>query len=353
MIKLEVSVIIATFNSEKLLPGVLKSIRKQSYPKSKMEVLLVDGGSKDRTILIGRKFDCRIIKNRKTEPVYGKYLGYLKAKGKYIMYLDHDEVLLNKDSILTKVSALKINLQVKAVAGGNYQNPKGYPFINEYINEFGDPFSFFIYRLSKRDGFFLNSMKKKYPVIRQTQKYAVFDLSSVNNLPIIELAAGGSMFDAEFLKKKFSETKKKMELLPHYFYLVYSKYPQVIVIKHDPILHFSADTFQKYLKKITWRIKNNIYFASDMGKSGYTGREEYQPLIFKLKKYLFIPYSLSIILPTIDAFYLSISRSNFRYLIHVPLSLITALIILYHYSSKLLGVKPFLKNYDESIVIKT
>ena len=343
-----VTVVIATFNSEKFLPLVLKSIREQNYSKDKLEIILVDGGSTDNTTSIGKKFGCRIIKNPRTEPVYGKYLAFLKARGRYIMYLDHDEVMLNKNSIALKVLALRNNDGVKAVAGGNYRSPKGYPFVNEYINEFGDPFSFFIYKISKRDGFFLNSMLKKYPVIRQTQKYAVFDLSSVNNLPIIELVAGGSMFDAEFLKKEFPETKEKMEFLPHYFYLIYSKYPQVIVMKNDPILHFSADTLQKYLKKITWRVKNNIYFISTMGESGYSGREKFQGGLFRLKKFLFIPYSFSLIFPLIDSFYLVVTRKNPYYFLHLVLCFYTSSLITYHSVLKFFGYSPRLRNYDGS-----
>lgn len=346
-----VSIIIATFNSEKTLPLVLRAIKKQTFPKDRTETILADGGSTDQTLLIGGRFGCKVINNPKTEPVYGKYLAYLKAKGKYIMYLDHDEVMLNKDSIASKVLALRSNDSVKAVAGGGYRSPKGYSFVNDYINEFGDPFSFFIYRLSKRDGFFLDSMRKKYPLMHQTQKYAIFDLSQVNNLPIIELVAGGSTFDAEFLKKEFPETKKRMELLPHYFYLIYSKFPRVIVVKHDPILHFSSDTMQKYLKKIVWRVKNNIYFASNMGKTGFGGRERFQPSVFKLKKFLFIPYSFSLIFPLIDSFYLSLTRRNIYYFLHLILCLYTSSLILYHSLLKFLGYSPKLRSYDESKVI--
>lgn len=347
-----VTIIIATFNSEKFLPRVLNAISEQNYPKNKIEILLVDGGSIDETIFIAKKYKCRIIKNPRTEPVYGKYLAFLKSRGKYVMYVDHDEVMLNKNSISSKVLALTENSGVKAVAGGNYRSPMGYPFINEYINEFGDPFSFFIYRISKRDGFFLNSMLKKYPVKRQTRKCAVFDLSDVNNLPLIELVAGGSMFDAEYLKKEFPETKEKMELLPHYFYLLYSKYPEVIVMKNDPILHYSADTMQKYLKKITWRVKNNIYFYSTMGKSGYSGREDFQFGFFKLKKLLFIPYSFSLILPLIDSVYLIITRHNYYYVLHLLLCLYTASLISYHYILKFFGYNPKLRSYDGSKEVK-
>jgi glycosyltransferase involved in cell wall biosynthesis len=349
MTKPLVSVIIATYNSEKTLPMVLEAIKKQDFQRNKIEILLADGGSKDKTLSIAKNYKCKVINNPRTEPIYGKYLGYIKSRGKYVMYLDHDEVLINKKSINLKVLALQqINLRAKAIAGGNYRSPKGYPFINDYINDFGDPFSFFIYRLSKRDKFFINSMKKRYPISLEKKDFTLFNLSNVRQLPIIELVAGGSMFDAYFLKKYFPDTNIKMELIPHLFYLLHSKYPEILVMKDDPILHYSADTLNKYLKKILWRVKNNIYFVSDLGESGFTGREKFQHPLLRIKKYLFIPYAFTLIFLVFDAIYLIFTRRNVMYILHIPITLYTAFLILYHSILKILGLQPVLKNYDDS-----
>jgi len=349
---IELSIVIATFNSAKTLPQVLVSIKKQSFSSKLMEIIVVDGGSHDKTLGIARKFGCRIIKNTQTEPVYGKFIAYKKAKGRYLMYIDHDEELLNPESISWKIAALRKNKKAKAIAGGNYENPEGYPFINSYINEFGDPFSFFVYRLSKSSKHFLSTMKKRYPLTVETSQYAIFDISKARNLPIIELVAGGSMFDAERLKKDFPKTKKDFKLLPHYFYLLFSRYKSIIVMKNDPIRHYSSDTIKKYLVKINWRIKNNIYFKNSMGESGFYGRERYQPFGFRIKKYLFIPYTLSIAFPLIDSISLSFTRKNFLYFIHFPLCFYTSALIVYHYLFKILGNKPYLKSYDNKKTIQ-
>ena len=44
-----VTILIATFNSEKILPRTLEGIKKQSYPQDKLDLLAVDGGSTDGT----------------------------------------------------------------------------------------------------------------------------------------------------------------------------------------------------------------------------------------------------------------------------------------------------------------
>jgi glycosyltransferase involved in cell wall biosynthesis len=350
--KIILTVIIATYNSEKTLPLVMESLVTQTFNEN-VELLIIDGGSKDSTISIAKKYKCRVIHNPRIEPIYGKFLAYTKAKGRYIMYLDHDEVLVNKDSIRNKLAIFKEIPDVKMVIGSGYRNPPNYAFINEYINEFGDPFSFFIYRLSKKYGLFINQMKKRYTYIKETNRYIIFSFERYKSLPIIELVAAGSMFDAGYIKKDYPETLKNMQLVPHFFYLLLKKKPYLAMIKNDPILHYSSDTLSKYYKKIQWRVKNNIYHISTIGESGFTGRDKYQSRYNRIKKYFFIPYVISLIFPLYDSISLSITRKNIKYFLHFPLTLYTGWLILYNSVLKMMGYRPLLKNYDESKVVYT
>jgi len=342
-----ISIIIATFNSERILPLVLKSIKKQTF-KGGLEVLVIDGGSTDKTLKIASDYGARVINNPRTEPVFAKFLGYRNANGKYIMYLDHDEVIENIEALDIKYSAFKKNDKVRAVIGSGYKNPEGISFINNYINEFGDPFSFFIYRLSKDYRFFLTQMKSRYKVVLENEEYVIFDLSEAKNLPIIELCAAGSLIDAYFMKRNFPKTLIKPSLIPHFFYLINTKSPFIAITKNDALLHYSSESLRKYLNKIRWRVKNNIYYKSDMGESGFTGRNKYQTSWFRYKNYLYLPYAFTFLFPLIDAISLSLSRRNIGYLMHFPLTIFTASLIVYHYFLKLLGAKPKLRSYDES-----
>ena len=342
-----ITIVIATFNSEKTLGKVLDSLKKQTYPKEKTKIVIVDGGSKDKTLEIARGYRCEVISNPRTEPVYGKFIAFKKVKSQYIIYIDADEVVENKNSIALKIEAFRKHSMVKAVVGSGYKNPKGYPFINQYINEFGDPFTFFTYRLSKDTRFFINSMRSRYEVISRSKNYEIFDLSKALSLPIIELVAGGSGFDATFLKNEFPKTIQRYEFLPHFFYLIYQKYPYLAVVKNDSLIHHSVSSVKQFLSKISWRVKNNVYFTSTMGKAGFLGREEYQPRWFRLKKYLFIPYSFLLIFPLFDSLYLVITRKNLSYLLHLPLCIYTALLIIFHFLLSKIGHIEPLKSYDE------
>ena len=347
----KVTILIATYNSKPLLQKVFGAIKKQTYPQSLISVIAIDGGSNDDTIDYVRENGYTVIDNPRSEPVYAKYLGYLSANSDYAIYLDHDEVIENPRSIEAKVALFESDYKVKAVLSSGYKTPKGISFINDYINEFGDPFSAFIYRLSKMDHLFLESMKRKYQVVKENSKGITFKFNKNNNLPIIELVATGSMIDLKFFKDHFPDTLNSPNMLPHFFYMLVEKKQHIAIAKNDALYHYSSDTFWKYLSKIKWRIKNNIFFPH-MAKSGFKGREQYGSEMIKYKKYFFIPFSLSVVLPLLDSFFLVISRRKLSYLIHFPLSIFTASYIIGYYVMKLFGYNPPMKSYDEEKIIK-
>jgi len=47
-----VSVIIPTYNPERVLPLCLESIEEQSYPKEKIEIIIADGGFIDDMMVL-------------------------------------------------------------------------------------------------------------------------------------------------------------------------------------------------------------------------------------------------------------------------------------------------------------
>ena len=156
------SIIIVTRNSEKTLPKALASIKKQNFPKENLEVLVIDGKSTDQTRPIVKKFGYKLVDNPQIGFVSGKHLGLLIAKGQYAMYLDSDEEIENPDSLKIKISAflsnqtslLLRNKKIRAVTSSGYKNPDNYPAISRYLNEFGDPFSYFFYKSTMNNKFF-------------------------------------------------------------------------------------------------------------------------------------------------------------------------------------------------------
>lgn len=87
-----VSVIITTKNEEEHIGNCLESIRKQDYLQEKIEIIVVDNNSTDRTKEIARTFTDKIF-NYGPERSAQRNFGVRESKGKYILYLDADMVL--------------------------------------------------------------------------------------------------------------------------------------------------------------------------------------------------------------------------------------------------------------------
>lgn len=95
-----VSIIIPTRNSSLFLENCLKSIKNQSYKP--IEVLIVDGGSKDKTQAIGKKYGAKILffdpklpKGVFDAPHKRNY-GVKMSKGEFVYYVDADMELPEK-----------------------------------------------------------------------------------------------------------------------------------------------------------------------------------------------------------------------------------------------------------------
>jgi glycosyltransferase involved in cell wall biosynthesis len=88
----DVTVIVTTRNEEGNIANCLNSIKRQIYPQEKIEIIVVDNNSSDRTFEIARQFTDKIY-TKGPERSAQRNLGVEKAKGKYILYLDADMVL--------------------------------------------------------------------------------------------------------------------------------------------------------------------------------------------------------------------------------------------------------------------
>jgi glycosyltransferase involved in cell wall biosynthesis len=119
-----VTVIIPTYNYEEYISEAIESVLKQDYPIEKIEIVIVDDGSKDNT---GEKVQPYLKANLITY-VYqenkGKAnatnLGVQMAKGKYVFTLDADDYMY-PDKILSSVKVFESDPDIVHV-GTSYRH---------------------------------------------------------------------------------------------------------------------------------------------------------------------------------------------------------------------------------------
>lgn len=110
------SICLAAYNMEQFIESTLLSIINQSFQD--LEIILVDDCSKDKTLNILEKFKLddriKIIKHSRNLGLYASRVdGVTNSKGKFIILMDPDDMLLNPDILYILYNYyLKFNLDI-------------------------------------------------------------------------------------------------------------------------------------------------------------------------------------------------------------------------------------------------
>jgi len=109
-------------NSEKTIKNCMESIINQDYPKELAELILVDGGSKDRTIEIAKEMISKVGISSRLFFDNGKGLGFARqmvldsTDRKYVVWVDSD-VAISKDFVTNQVTFMAESPDVAVATG--------------------------------------------------------------------------------------------------------------------------------------------------------------------------------------------------------------------------------------------
>ena len=88
-----VSIIITTKNEEKNIKFCLQSIRHQQYQQDRLETIIVDNHSTDKTLEISRQFTDKVFTKGPERSAQRNYGMLQIARGEYVMFVDADMIL--------------------------------------------------------------------------------------------------------------------------------------------------------------------------------------------------------------------------------------------------------------------
>jgi len=111
---MDLSIIIINYKTKDLTIQTLDSVFKAKEPKGRIEVILIDNGSKDDTpAAVRKKFKQVKIIESQTNLGFaaGNNLGLRKAKGKYVLLLNSDTII-EKDTLVKMVDFMDKNQDV-------------------------------------------------------------------------------------------------------------------------------------------------------------------------------------------------------------------------------------------------
>ena len=115
-----VSVVVPTLNRERYLEACLNSLSNLDYPKSLLEVIVVDGGSSDgtRSMLMTSFKDFKTIVENRDGISFARNTGGEFARGDIIAFTD-DDCVVDKDWLKNLVTAFR-DVKISVAGGPNF-----------------------------------------------------------------------------------------------------------------------------------------------------------------------------------------------------------------------------------------
>jgi glycosyltransferase involved in cell wall biosynthesis len=187
---MNISFIIPVYNAAKFLPACLKSIRDQDYPTDKIEILVADGGSEDKTREIASQFGATIIANPARLGEAGKLEALKRATGEAIVFMDADNEIVGPLWLKKSVDALTSSDNLLGVEAFYTAHPAD-SSLNHYLTTFlhiNDPIAY--------------KMAAQLQIVEEDEHRVIYEIQPPYNFPT---GANGFMFLRSTLNKVYQE----------------------------------------------------------------------------------------------------------------------------------------------------
>jgi len=252
----------ATLNAEAVIGECLRRLASQDYPKEKIEIIVGDGGSIDKTKDIVESFGGKVYPNPLKTGESGKAVALKYAQNDLVLILDSDNFLPD-NKWLRKMAAPFIDSDIKLTEPIEYTwRPEG-GYIERYCALIGmnDPICLFLGNYDR-----MNYLTRKWTQVPHEEEdkggYLKIKLTK-KGIPTV--GANGTIFRREFLTSVntgdylFDIDVIAKEIAEH---------GQVYIAKVKVgIIHtFCEDNFSKFIKKQRRRIKDYTFHKKNKSR---------------------------------------------------------------------------------------
>ena len=250
-----VSFVIPTLNSERVLDKCLKSIRIQDYPADKIEVIIVDAGSTDKTLEIAKKYQVdKVLDNPLQTEEAGKAVGIGASTNEIIALIDSDNLLDGREWLRKMVKPFE-NSEIVSSEAMFLSYRKEDSFIDRYCALMGmnDPMHLFIGNYDR-----FSCLTGKWTALPITQIDQAGYIEVILNKEMVPtMGANGYLVRKEALKQTNYE--------PYYFdidivyQLVLNGHNRLAMVKVG-IVHLFCNDVKTFVRKQRRRINDYLYY---------------------------------------------------------------------------------------------
>lgn len=286
-----ISVVIPTLNAEKYLDECLAALRDQDYPSDRVEIVIADAGSTDRTLEIANRHRVeQVVENPLKTGEAGKAAAIRAATGELILSVDSDNIVVGRDW-LTRMAAPFEDPEIISSEALRWDYRREDHFINRYqaLTGINDPLAMYVgnydrysyltgrwtdypHRSEPRDGWERVELDPGYVPTMGANGYMV----RRDAFAVVPL--GDYLFDIDFV------------------YELAQRGCTTIARVNVPIRHYFCDSVMRFYLKTRRRTDDYHYHAS-RGERSYpwTDRQRRGIIAFVLATVLVVPLILTIV----------------------------------------------------------
>ena len=291
-----ISVCIATYNSGKTLNECLKLIRSQDYPQGKIEIILGDGGSIDETLKIAKKYNAKVIKipPKKQHAEYNRGVAFNMAKGEFALILDHDNFLPSKNWLTEMVEPLQDNPKMVAATTQYYHYSKKDKILDRYFALFGtsEPLPYFL-KKADRSKQTDRDLRFAGEIVDRGKYYIVHFLRKPETFPSI--GSNGTLMRRRLVLDNAQADPDHHYPIDVLVDVLLKGHSEFGIVKNSIIHLTHSRGFIEFMKRRK-RFVEQYHFEEKRKRRWSVVMPSDKPKVF-----LYILYSLTVVLPTIEA----------------------------------------------------
>lgn len=289
-----ISVIIASYNSQNTIDECLSSVRTQNYPQKKIEIIIADGGSQDKTLQMIKKFDTTLINVPKhlQNAEYNKGVGVRKAKGDLLLMIDHDNVLPHKNWLNEMVAPLVDDKEIVASETLRYHYDPSFSLLDRYFALFGagDPIPFY---LGKADR--LSYLYDTYNLLGNAEDKGKYYRVQFDKNHIPTLGANGFLVRRSTLQQHAKVKDDEFFHIDVNVDLIGKGFNTYAFVKNDIIHHTGYKKLSMFLyRRILFMEQFYVSPSTKRRYSVYTSKDTFRLIMY-------VVYSVTIVKPLFDA----------------------------------------------------
>lgn len=237
-----ISFIILTYNDSAGLEKCLLSIKRQDYPKHKIEVIVVDDDSIDNTVEIAKKYGARVLMNGRHDMYRGWGIGLHAVSGEYTYLLEQDIELRGKMFLRQMMQPLMCDTSIAASFTRKYPR-SDQSWVNRFIS----------YNPAQADPlyeFFSPSVEST--IVEKRETYFICDYSSGKISPFSRM-----MYRMKFLRTIPIWNEERFFDFETLLAMINSGFTKYAYVPNAGIYHNHAKSLKQFLSKRIRNLKNH------------------------------------------------------------------------------------------------